>query len=1064
MFKKIFLILLITFPQMLLAQQYVSDANPIWHFQNGLDLLDKKKYSAARESFENYLRQEEQGEMSVDAQYYIAYAALRLYHNDGEARLAEFVEQHNTHPKAIRANYELGDFYFKDNNFKKAVSFLEKTDVYSLTPTEQTERNFKLAYAYFSQQQFDKAKPYFDQVKNTQGSYSPAASYYAGYIAFENGNYSEALTDLRRAGQEKSYAQAVPYLIANIYYKQKKYDELITYGEQILQGASGGSQDDIKNASEINLLLGEAFFARQDYAKASPYFEAYAAGSRAEPGVLYRMGYAQYKSGRNEEAINNFKQIAAQDDPIGQYASYYLGLLYVQQKNMPFAASALERAASLSYSEEIQEQASFNGGKVYFSTEEFSRAIDALTTFKKEFPNSRYTVEVNDLLSEAYLNTQNYPQAMAFIESLPNKTAQVRKAYQKVSFYAGTQMFNDSKFYESVQLFEKSLESPMDEDLVVAANFWRGEAYSTGKKYEEAIKAYENVFRQLIRRRAEGQNAMYLLKSHYGVAYAYYNTQAYKQALEHFNTYVKQINEQPRGSKERFFYEDALVRQADCYYVTKAYGKAIDTYQQAIQQNNPDISYAYYQIGIIQGIQGKTREAKNSLERVISQYPDSRYHDDAVFQKAQVSIQEGNYQEAITGFTQLIRNSPKSSNLLPYALLRRALAYTNRQQYAQASEDYKKILDEHIDHATANSALLGLQEVLSKSGSDGSDLEPYLARYRKANPNNKSLANIDFESAKNLYFAQKYDQAVEKLSDFVKNNPNNANVDEARFYIGESYYRVNQIDRALEVYYEMALKGTSARLSRAIQRIAELEQARGNYDQAITYFKKLETLARNKREQFEAWSGLMTSYFEQDQRNKANLDSVERYAGLILQKGNVSARAENMGLLYQGKVSFARGNYDQAISNFRKALNTAKDIYGAEAQYLMALAQYEQKKYNESIETLYDLNKNFSIYEYWLGQSFLLIADNYVALDEDFQAKATLESLIKNSPVREIVQTAQNKLKTLSTAEAEEARKARQADSLKTARENQVTIDKKKPARTSPADTLAPDSLAKPRR
>lgn len=1035
--KRLILILIVVLPRLLPAQEYISDANPIWHFQNGLDLLDKKKYNAAREEFENYLQQERQGEMAVEAEYYIAYAALRLYHNDGEARLAEFVRNHHAHPKAIRANYELGDFYYKDGNYRKAINFFEKADVRNLTTEEKNTRNFKLAYAYFSQQQLEQAKPYFDQVKASQSNYSTAASYYAGYIAFENGNYTEALRDLRRAEQEGSYAQAVPYLIASIYYKQQKYDDLIRYGEAIVN-REGQS---VKNMGEIKLLLGEAYFNREHYAKAADYFEGYAAERRPGPEERYRMAYAQYKTGRDEAAINNFKEVASQNDKTGQFASYYLGQLYVQQENKPFAASAFEKAANQDFNREIREQATFNLGKVYYSMEDFSRAIDVFNKFKQEFPNSHYIVEANDLLSESYLNTQNYQQAIAFIEGLPNKTYQVRRAYQKVSFFAGTQAFNNSKFYQAVQLFNKSLEYPIDDELVAGANFWKGEAYSVGKKYEEAVDAYGAVFRLMNRKQLEGQAALYALKSHYGIGYAYFNTREYKKAQQHFQDYVQQVNRQFKGkTKDKLFYDDALIRLADCYYVTKAYAKAIDTYQQAIRENNPDISYAYYQTGVIQGIQGKAREAKNTLNVVINRYPDSRYHDDAIFQKAQVSFQEGAYKEAIAGFTQLLRNNPES-NLAPYALLRRALAYTNQKQYTQAGQDYKKILDDYINHTTANSALLGLQEVTAAGGGSSNELDRYIASYKKANPENKDLANIEFESAKNLYFSQKYDIAVEKLQEFIDNYPDNNNVDEARFYIGESFYRANQPDRALEVYYDIVRGGTSNRLNRATQRIAELEQARGNYEQAVTHFKKLEQLARNKREQFEAWSGLMTSYFELGKKNKGALDQVEKYADLILEKGNVSASAENMAMLYKGKVSFERGNYEQAVDDFLKTLNSAKDVYGAEAQYLMAKAQYEQDKHAESIETLYDLNKNFSLYEKWLGRSFLLIADNYIALEENFQAKATLQSLIENSPVQEIVQTAKEKLRALEEIEAEQQAEEKAEDSLKQEQENQIILE-----------------------
>jgi hypothetical protein len=48
-----------------------------------------------------------------------------------------------------------------------------------------------------------------------------------------------------------------------------------------------------------------------------------------------------------------------------------------------------------------------------------------------------------------------------------------------------------------------------------------------------------------------------------------------------------------------------------------------------------------------------------------------------------------------------------------------------------------------------------------------------------------------------------------------------------------------------------------------------------------------------------------------------------------------------------------------------------------------------------------------------LGKSFILIADNYLAMGEDFQAKATYQSVIDNSPLDEIVDEAQLKLLVL---------------------------------------------------
>ena len=1021
------------------AQRYISETSPANHFQRGMELLDKKKYGAAREEFEAYLLQAPDGAYATDAEYYAAFLAVRLFNPDGEAKLNEFVRNNRSDPKAIRANYDLGNFYFRDEDYSKAIETFEKTDARNLSREDEATRNFKLAYSYFTKKKFKEAQPLFDNIKRSDNVYNSAASYYAGYIAAQEGKYEEALEDLRRAEQEESYARVTPYLITNIFSKQGQYDRVIDYGEKMIARSKSGGKDAVANVPEIELLVGDAYYQQGNFAKAEPYLSSYVTTQNPTEDVRYRLGYAQYQTGQEDKAIENLTQVASSKDSIGQYASYYLGILYTKQDNPEYAATAFATAANGSFSAEIKEQAAYNLGKAYLSAEDYVRTIQTLNKFRQTYPNSKYKVEVNDLLSEAYLNSQNYGEAMKFIESLPNKTQQVRKAYQQVSFYAGTQAFNQSKYPLAVQLFKKSTDYPIDPTFVAAASFWAGEAFAIGKRYGQAEEAYQGVFDVLRGERLEGDKALYSTKAHYGLGYVYFNTKEYKKALQHFEKYLQQVVLRGRGKdKNKYFYEDALIRLADSYYVTKQYDKAIGTYDRAIRERNPDVAYAYYQKGIIQGIQGQYREGIANLDKVVQGYPDSPYRDDAMLQKAQLSFEQGNYDAAIAGFTQLL-NTYQQSNLIPYALLRRALAYSNKKEYQAASRDYKQILDDYGTHKTANSALLGLQEVSAQTGGSG-EFSTYLAKYKKSNPQNENVANIEYESAKNLYFSQKYDAAIEQLNTFINNYPGNSNVDEARYYIGESYYRAGRNEQALKVFYEIEANGKYPRMSRVVQRIAELEQAEGSLPNAITYYQKLANQARNKKEQYAAWSGLMSAYYNLSKDNRTVLDSVDKYANLIIERGNVSANAVNQALLYRGKAAYEQGNLDQAREQFTRTVAAAKDENGAEAQYMLAKILYDEGQYNKSIEALYELNKNFSIYEYWLGQSFLLVADNYIGLDEAFQAEATLNSVIENSPIEEVVTEAKRRLKTLDDLEREREleRKEAAADSAEQVEEEEL--------------------------
>lgn len=119
-------------------------------------------------------------------------------------------------------------------------------------------------------------------------------------------------------------------------------------------------------------------------------------------------------------------------------------------------------------------------------------------------------------------------------------------------------------------------------------------------------------------------------------------------------------------------------------------------------------------------------------------------------------------------------------------------------------------------------------------------------------------------------------------------------------------------------------------------------------------------------------------------------------------------------MLFKGKVSYQRGENEKALNEFLATVNAFKDENGAEAQYLIAEILYKQKQYKQSLDKLFELNDLFRSYEQWRGRSFLLIADNYMALDERFQARATLNSIIENAKDPQLVAEAREKLKKIN--------------------------------------------------
>ncbi|WMN10965.1 tetratricopeptide repeat protein [Marivirga salinae] len=1007
--------LILMFPFSLFSQYAFVNSHADKIYQDGIEFFEQKQFTAAQNKFEDYLKHQDKTKLKSDnAEYFSALISIYLYHANGEKRVKSFVESNPTHPKASEAYFELGNFYFREKNYAKAIQYYEKTDAEKLRGEDKTHYQFKVAYSYFSRRAFEEALPYFTRLKRRDNQYQSAANYYAGYINFEQKDFDEALIDLERAAENDAYKVSTANMIANIYYQKGQYDELIDYAEDLLPRLSR------LEALNIKLIIGDAYFEQNKFEEANEYFEEYRdeSKSKMDRELLYRMGYVAYQLKDYEEAIKLFEEVGIAKDSLSQFNAYYLGELYLKNENYRFAANAYEQAKLLNFNKDIAQESHFQLAKLYLKQGNTTSAVNELSTFIEKYPKSSYITQANELLSEAYLNSNAYEQAIDFLEAIDNKSLKLKAAYQKVTFYQGAEFFNQANYYRAMQLFQKSVDYPQNKSLLGETYFWMGESYSTGKKYKEAISSYEKSMRN-----SNSSDGWYA-NLNYGVAHAYYNDKQFEKSLQYFKDYLKK-------GKSATYYQDAVIRLADCYYVTKNYQLAINYYQKAIDERNSNIDYAYFQKGVVNSINGENKLANQSFDKVIRDYSNSNYYDNAVFQKAQLAFESGQYQTAISGFSDLLKNLPQSP-LRPFAYSKRALAYFNLQEYEQAEDDYTMILQNYLTHSTANGALAGLQELYSIMNKEG-DLDQYLTAYKNANPNDGEVTKIEFDAAQSLYFNQKYDRAISSFKAYIDNYPEHSLTAEARYYLADSYYRNSQFDQALELFYQVVDDNNTSFNKRSIQKIAEIELEKEEFDKARLYFTKLLDQAENKKDKYNAYTGLL----EIAKRN-SDYSKMIMYADLILEEAAVNANAINEAYLNKGMANYYQGKYDEAKVSFQNAVNAAKDEYAAESQYMIALMQYNSKDYQESINTLFELNKNFGSYAKWLGKSFLLIADNYFAMGEIFQAKATLNSIIENSDSRVLKDEAKLKLDIIEQSEGD---KKSEQDSSKNTLEMEEVIE-----------------------
>jgi TolA-binding protein len=1039
------------------AQQTQTFAADERYFQEGLDLFDRQQYGAAQQAFQQYMRQapnrvaQQNGPADVtgrldrlaDAEYYYAVSGLYLLHPDAEGLILAFAQQHPTHPRAAVAYFELAKFYFDQKNYGQASAYFQKVAPANLSADQRAESDFKLAYSHFELKEYDQARLLFDRNKAQPGPYRYASAYYAGYLAYQAADYPAARRDLLVAAESDAYRGVVPALVSQIYYKEGDYDGLITYASRALQQTPPP-----QSADEISLLVGDAYYQKQDYKQASPYFGQYATAHQGQidPSLQYKIGFADYKLGDYKNAIVNLRPVATRRDSLGQNAAYHLGLSYLQAGQKTAALTAFDAARQSTLQKDLAENATLKYAQVQYELGNLPDVVTALRDFRKKYPRSQNQPAVDQLLSDSFLASTDYAQALTYLEGVgDDRGDKLNGTYQRIAYAQAATLYNDGQYAQALPLLDKSLKYPQDDALRAAAQVLRGEIYSVGQQYPEAITAYAAAARSAREGGVDADETQYVQLARYGLGYAYYNTKQYDKAQPQFKAYLSDAAAKPSDPN----YYDTTLRLGDTYYVAKDYPSALAQYDKVIQANAPDKDYAYYQKGVTLGLLGRKDEASQTLASLLKSNPNSRYAEQAVFQQAQLDFQAGDYGPAAEGFSRLIQNRP-TSTLLPDAYQRRGVAYQNLEQQEKAVADFRKVLADYPRSSAAQPALYSLQESLAALGRN-EEFDQSLAAFKSQNPDSKATESVEFEAAKSLYLAEKYAQALPRLQAYLKQYPDNALAPDARYFLADSYLKTGDKKAALPQLRAVVDENKSEFVNRAVGRVADLELENKNYPEAIHYYDRLRGASQNRREVATATLGLLRSYYE-----SGDYTSARRTATELSTQAGATATATNTALLYLGKADYQLGNLDQAATELAATVTAApSDVTGAEAQYTLAEVLFKQQKYEDAIKEAFKVNSNYSAYERWQGQAFLLLADVYTAQHDTFQARATLNSIIDNKfPVAEIVAGARQRLQALPATDETPAASAPAAPA-KAAPAKPVT-----PAKTTPATPKVPTPAA----
>lgn len=959
-------------------RSYQFDA-PNRLFVEGKELFSLKNYSGCIDKLEAYKQHSTDADLIQEADYMLVYSAYEQGRPNAVELLKDYLDVYPASRHADEVNFLIGSAHFGQGEYQKAIFWFNESNIDMLSPEQQEAYCFRLAYSLLQIGDMEKARGYFARIEQIGTKYREASTYYVAYIDYATGKYNNALVEFTRLKDLLDYKERSLYYITQIYFIQNKYEKVISEGKELL-----ASYPDSENNSEVYRIMGNAYYHLGNEDQAINMLSKYVSSTDSPlRGDLYILGVCYYNKGNYSSAVNALGRTVRENDALSQNAYLYLGQSYLKLKDKNNARMAFEAAATSSFDKQVKEAAMYNYALLIHETAftGFGESVTIFEDFLNDFPNSKYADKVNDYLVEVYLTTKNYQAALNSIDKIKHPSTKILEAKQDILFQLGTQAFTNMELDKAVDLFSRAislgaynLESRND------AYFWRGESYYRQGEYNKAISDYRTYLNNTRQRNTD----MYAL-AHYNLGYSYFKLKEYGEALNRFRQYVNQESNQQTPA-----YADAYNRIGDCLFHNRQFAMAEENYTRAAQLQPSAGDYSVYQKGFLLGLQKDYKGKISVMDRLIRDFPESQYVDDALFEKGRSYVLLDNNQAAAASFEQLMRDFPQSS-LARKAGVQLGLIYFNDNQPEKAAEAYKNVISNYPGSEEAKVALQDLKSVYIELN----DINSFAAYANSLGGNVRfevsEQDSLTYLAAEKLFMRGDNEGARRSLTNYLQTFPQGAFSSNANFYLASIAFAKKDLEEAKRLFSLVLESGDTKFREESWARKAEIEYLDKDYAAAMESFKHLQAVAENPENKEAAKLGLMRCAELTGQPQEALLAAND-----LLKEPKLSPEIMSEARYVRAKAYISLKQENKALADLKEISKDTRTIHGAEAKYLLAQLYYDNKDDKNAETVLMNFIENGTPHQYWLARGFILLADIYIRQGDDFQARQYLTSLQNN--------------------------------------------------------------------
>ena len=970
---------LCAFPLFAGAQQVQPLTDSYRLFKDGKELFLRQDYAAAHQMLNQYVSDKQSVKDKDEADYMLACTAYELHLPDCISQLEAYLESHPESRYRTRVDALMGSAYFFEGKYGETIALLKSCNFDALGEVDREDCVFRLAESYMKIGNLEEAHAWFQVLKAVGSRYKVDAVYHLAYIDYVQQRYDAAPEGFREAGGTKQYAKLAPYYIADITLAQGKpadakriaSDFLATYPHE-------------EKSAEMHRVAGEANYQLKDYSAAVSELEAYRSSvEEVARNAYYALGMSYYQTQVFSKAAACLGEATTQDDAMSQNAYLHRGLAYLQLKDRNMARLSFEQAAASDFNKTLKEQALYNYALSIHETSysPFAESVTVFERFLNEFPNSPYTDKVNDYLIEVYMNTRSYMAALKSIAKISQPGDRILEAKQKLLFRVGTQAFAQAAFENAIDYFSQSLQlGRYNQQTKANAYFWRGESKYRLEQYSPAAVDY----RQYLEFATDKQSDEYGLAL-YNLGYTSFKQKQYGAAKTWFERCLASGAVTDPAVKG-----DAYNRAGDCYFFSRQFDEARQQYANAVSVNAQLGDYSLFQEAFVKGLQKDYLGKVATLNKLLADYPASQYVDDALYEQGRAFVQQEQADNAIERYQLLVNRYPDSP-LARKAANEIGLLYYQNDRYNEAITAYKKVISTYPGSDEARMAQRDLKSVYI----DLNKVDDYVAFVSTipggANFDINERDSLTYVAAERVYMRGDIAAAKQSFVRYLQSFPEGAFSVNSSYYLGLISYNENDFASAAQYLNKVIEYPTSKFSTEAMALCADMAYKEKEYVKALGFYKQLVDRASSQEERLQAETGALRSAW-------LSGDATETItaASSMLAQNKLMPELENEARYYRAKSFVNTGKAAEAMADWKALSADTRNIYGAEAKYLVAQYLFDQGRTQEAEAEVLQYIEVSTPHAYWLARSFVLLSDVYVKLGRQVDAKQYLLSLKQN--------------------------------------------------------------------